>query len=147
MYVLQESVASVDHNVVQHFRFRKCGNQIGGRNVLGVHIDADFAACQIQGLLEGRDLGAGELRAELNAGIQHTNLVEGHFADSTGAVCGAVNFRIVHQHQAAIRGGTHVQLKEGGAGINGGLKCGKRVFRMRAVLTPMGNDRNGIGRD
>jgi len=125
--------------------FGKRGNQIGGRDVFRVHIDADLAVRQGQGLLEGGDLRAGKPGAEPRAGIQRANLVEGYFADGPRAVRGAVHRAIVHQHQVAVGGGAHVQLEEVGSGIDGGLKSGKRVFGMRAMLAAMGDDHEAIG--
>jgi hypothetical protein len=137
--------ASIDHHRVQHVCFREGSDQIGGRDVLRVHIHADFGVRQSQRLLEGRDLRPGKPRVELRAGIQRANLVEGHFADGPGAVGGAVHLGIVHQHQASVGGGAHVQFEVVGPGIDGGLKSGERVFWMRAMLAPMRDDHDSIG--
>jgi hypothetical protein len=49
-----ESGASINHDRVQHVGLGEGGGQIGGRDVLRVHVDADFAVRQSQRLLEGR---------------------------------------------------------------------------------------------
>jgi hypothetical protein len=49
---------------------------------------------------------------------------------------------IVHQDEAAIGGGAHVQLEEIRAGIDSGLESGQRVFGMGEMFAAMGDDRD-----
>ena len=136
--------------MVRHAVLADVSDQVLGRSLLNVNIDADFTAGQIERLIKSRNLGAGELRPGFDAGIQRADFLEGHFRNVPLPVRAAIHLAVMAEHQLAIRAGADIHLDEISAQPDGFFEGREGVFRVVQMLASMRNGDNlswlGLGK-
>src|SRR5439155_17095081 len=97
-------------------------------------------ARQGQGLVEGRHNLAGESRVEPAAGVALADRRERLCRDPAAAGGGAIEPRIVAQHQGAVAGQPHVELDPGAAQRLGPAQPRQGILRRASGSTAMADD-------